>query len=43
MALLEMTPFYWRASENIQLALASASELEIEVDFVLTLSVKASD
>jgi 23S rRNA (guanine745-N1)-methyltransferase len=43
MALLEMTPFYWRASENNQLALASASELEIEIDFVLTLSVKASD
>jgi 23S rRNA (guanine745-N1)-methyltransferase len=38
-----MTPFAWRANENTQLALSSALELEIEVDFILTLSVKKRD
>lgn len=42
-ALLQMTPFAWRANENTQLALSSALELEIEVDFILTLSVKKRD
>jgi len=30
MALLQMTPFAWRANEGIQQALSSISELEIE-------------
>ena len=43
MALLQMTPFAWRANENIQQALTSVAELEIETDFILTLSVKTAD
>jgi 23S rRNA (guanine745-N1)-methyltransferase len=40
MALLQMTPFAWSASEKIQSMLSNLSELEIEVDFMLTLSIK---
>jgi hypothetical protein len=40
MALLQMTPFAWRANENVQQAINAASELEIETDFILTLAVK---
>jgi 23S rRNA (guanine745-N1)-methyltransferase len=40
MALLQMTPFAWRANESIQQALSTISELEIETDFILTLFVK---
>lgn len=43
MALLQMTPFAWRASESAQEALRSISEFEIETDFILTLSVKKVD
>lgn len=43
MALLQMTPFAWRANENVQLALNSVSELEIETDFILTLFVKTAE
>ena len=37
MALLQMTPFAWRATENVQQALHDVLELEIETDFILTL------
>ena len=37
MALLQMTPFAWRADESAQLALNSVSKLDIETDFILTL------
>ena len=40
MALLQMTPFAWRANESVQHALNSVADLEIETDFILTLSVK---
>ena len=43
MALLQMTPFAWRANESVQQALTSVAELEIETDFILTLSVKTAD
>jgi len=43
MALLQMTPFAWRANESVQRALNSVSELEIETDFILTLSVKTAE
>ncbi|MEI6543270.1 MAG: 23S rRNA (guanine(745)-N(1))-methyltransferase [Methylococcales bacterium] len=39
-ALLQMTPFAWSAGEQIQTTLSNLSELEIEVDFILTLSRK---
>jgi 23S rRNA (guanine745-N1)-methyltransferase len=42
MALLQMTPFAWRANESAQQALNSLAELEIETDFILTLSVKTT-
>jgi 23S rRNA (guanine745-N1)-methyltransferase len=42
MALLQMTPFAWRANENVQQSLTSVSELEIETDFILTLAIKAA-
>ena len=35
-----MTPFAWSAGEQIQTTLSNLSELEIEVDFILTLSRK---
>jgi 23S rRNA (guanine745-N1)-methyltransferase len=42
MALLQMTPFAWQANESAQQALNSVAELEIETDFILTLSVKTT-
>ncbi|MGZ5075927.1 MAG: 23S rRNA (guanine(745)-N(1))-methyltransferase [Methylobacter sp.] len=39
-ALLQMTPFAWRANENIQQTIKDMAELEIETDFILTLSIK---
>ena len=43
MALLQMTPFAWRANESVQQSLNSVSELEIETDFILTLAIKTAD
>jgi 23S rRNA (guanine745-N1)-methyltransferase len=43
MALLQMTPFAWRANESVQQSLNNVSELEIETDFILTLSIKTAD
>ena len=43
MALLQMTPFAWRANENAQQSLSIASDLEIETDFILTLARKTAD
>jgi 23S rRNA (guanine745-N1)-methyltransferase len=40
LALLQMTPFAWRASESAQLALKNTPELNIETDFILTLAIK---
>jgi 23S rRNA (guanine745-N1)-methyltransferase len=42
MALLQMTPFAWRASASIQQFLNNVSELEIETDFILTLAIKTA-
>ncbi len=42
LALLQMTPFAWRASAEAQQAIEEAYELNIETDFVLTLSQKLS-
>lgn len=39
-ALLQMTPFAWRANADVQQSLGSVLELEIETDFILTLSIK---
>ncbi|MGR9014068.1 MAG: 23S rRNA (guanine(745)-N(1))-methyltransferase [Gammaproteobacteria bacterium] len=41
-ALLQMTPFAWRANENVQQVIKDAAELEIETDFILTLMVKTT-
>ncbi len=38
LALLQMTPFAWRASETVRQAIKDAGELEIETDFILTLA-----
>ncbi|UOA10927.1 23S rRNA (guanine(745)-N(1))-methyltransferase [Methylobacter sp. S3L5C] len=43
MALLQMTPFAWRANASVQQALSAISELEIETDFILTLFAKTVD
>ena len=43
MALLQMTPFAWRASESVQQSLNNISELEIETDFILTLFTKTAN
>ena len=43
MALLQMTPFAWRANESVLQALSAVFELEIETDFILTLSVKTAN
>lgn len=40
MALLQMTPFAWRATEPATHAIQQAQDLEIETDFTLTLAVK---
>ncbi len=36
-ALLQMTPFAWRATKQITHAIQQAQDLEIEIDFILTL------
>lgn len=41
-ALLQMTPFAWRANESVQQAIKDIAELEIETDFILTLAVKTA-
>lgn len=43
MALLQMTPFAWRTNESVQQSLNKVSELEIETDFILTLSTTTAD
>jgi 23S rRNA (guanine745-N1)-methyltransferase len=43
MALLQMTPFAWRANESVQQSLKSISEFEIETDFILTLAIKTAE
>jgi len=40
MALLQMTPFAWRAKADIQTKIQRANNLEIETDFILTLAIK---
>lgn len=40
MALLQMTPFAWRANAAIQTKIQRATDLEIEVDFILTLAMQ---
>ncbi len=40
MALLQMTPFAWRAKPEMQNRIQHAHHLEIETDFILTLAVK---
>ena len=42
LALLQMTPFAWSAGELVRSKLNNLSELEIEIDFILVLSVKTS-
>lgn len=42
LALLQMTPFAWRAQDNARQAIKDAPELEIETDFVLTLARKTA-
>jgi len=41
-ALLQMTPFAWRANESVQHAIQAVDELEIETDFILTLAIKTT-
>jgi 23S rRNA (guanine745-N1)-methyltransferase len=41
-ALLQMTPFAWRANKNSQQALTEPEELHIEADFILTLATKTA-
>ena len=41
-ALLQMTPFAWRANENVQQAIKDVAELDIETDFILTLAIKTA-
>jgi len=40
MALLQMTPYAWRATNEIQNNIQCANGLEIETDFILTLAIK---
>lgn len=42
-ALLQMTPFAWRANEAVQQAIKDVVELEIETDFILTLAMKTAE
>ncbi|MEQ1530099.1 MAG: 23S rRNA (guanine(745)-N(1))-methyltransferase [Methylococcales bacterium] len=42
LALLQMTPFAWRASPEIRQAITDADNLRIETDFILTLWQKLS-
>lgn len=39
-ALLQMTPFAWRANLDVQQTIKSLTELSIEVDFIVTLAKK---
>lgn len=41
-ALLQMTPFAWRANEGVQQSIQDVAALEIETDFILTLAVKTA-
>lgn len=41
-ALLQMTPFAWRANKSVQQAIRDVADLEIETDFILTLAVKTA-
>ncbi len=41
-ALLQMTPFAWRANESAQQAIKDSAQLEIETDFILTLALKTA-
>jgi len=43
MALLNMTPFAWRAKSEIQMKIQRANNLEIETDFILTLARKSAE
>jgi 23S rRNA (guanine745-N1)-methyltransferase len=43
MALLQMTPFSWRASADMQQVINESAELEIETDFILTLAKRIID
>lgn len=43
MALLQMTPFAWRAKGDVKNSIQLANGLEIETDFILTLAVKKQD
>ncbi len=43
MALLQMTPFAWRANAEICNAIQHAHKLEIETDFILTLAQKTTN
>ena len=43
MALLQMTPFAWRANESARQSLIGISELEIETDFIVTLAIKTAE
>jgi len=40
MALLQMTPFAWRANEQVTANIAGACQLEIELDFIINLYQK---
>jgi 23S rRNA (guanine745-N1)-methyltransferase len=40
LALLQMTPFAWRANQDVQQSLQALEELEIEVDFCVVLAQK---
>lgn len=42
MALLQMTPFAWQANESVLQDLKGVSELEIDIDFILTLAIKVN-
>ena len=42
MALLQMTPFAWRANESARQSLRGIAELEIETDFIVTLAIKTA-
>jgi len=42
-ALLQMTPFAWRANKSMQQALDEPETLSIETDFILTLAIKTAE
>lgn len=41
--LLQMTPFAWRANEDVRQAIKDSAKIEIETDFILTLAIKTAD